>query len=178
MAEITSTQNEFRKATLVLWAGLTNLCKTDIFAYMHKLMRHTVEYYWIFSHRSAVCGWQRCFTSGEYETNIIPSSKVTQCGWVSMLSFCLCVPVRVHLYEQQTGRGELWTLYLQYSPEWVFIFRRQKHLFTFQAILSICTWKWKQTNAWLEFRSLGRLSCFAVLYWRKLYTHKSCDDFI
>lgn len=90
-----------------------------------------------------MCGWQGCFTSGECEISNIPTSKVTQCGCVSMrflwfVSIPVCVSVCVFVLIKIGGemdrcdsQGGTESVYLQYSPEWVFIFRRQNNLFTF-----------------------------------------------
>lgn len=45
---------------------------------------------------------------------------------------CVFVPIKIGAeIDGGDGEGEIENVYLQYSPEWVFIFRHQNNLFTF-----------------------------------------------
>lgn len=141
-------------------------------------MRHNAECYWIFSHSGPVCGRQRCFTSSEYETNIIPSSKVIQCHWVGMLGFA-CVLQRVCIVWTRDREGRTlntvpavfsWVgFHLQASKTPLHFLSHTLHLYL----------KMKTSKCVTGLSIIGQVKLIhRAFYYRMEYDTKSCDDFI
>lgn len=150
MAEIIHTQkylqvNKIIMQVVIISAG--NRCNSGWL-----LMKHTAGHL-IFTHTMCVCACA-CMCVGDVAKMFYLwwiwdqyySSIQGHALWLSEhAQFYLCVSVCVHLPWLQAGgtysKGRTETQYLQYSPKWVFIFRRQDNLLAYQTVLAILPWE-------------------------------------